>query len=161
MFKRKSLLLGICVVLVLGLLGGGATVLANDGDEPIPTKEYKDGDIVGCVIHGDEVTPLILGKGCERIETEGSWAEFIDSHPMDPKEEAAIVHDIPPCPVVIDGTLCKPEQIRLFNGQRLGFTTYDGTLYAFTTAKEMEKFLKSQITKMKLNFTTNATNWDI
>jgi len=144
MFRRKALLLGICVVLLLGLIGGGAAVLAKNGDEAILGEDYENGDVVGYVIHGYEIQPLILGKGCEMIATGASLAEFIDSHPMSPEEETTIVHDEPPCPVVINGTLYKPGQIHLFDGQRLGFTTYDGTLYAFTSAKEMEGFLQEQ-----------------
>jgi hypothetical protein len=64
---------------------------------------------------------------------------------MSPEAEAAIIHEVPPCPVIIDGTLYKPEQIHLFDGQRLGFTVgNDGQLYAFTTEKGLEKFMEEQ-----------------
>jgi len=46
--KRKILLLGICIVLVLGLIGGSGVALANDADnESAPAMAYvvKDGKI--------------------------------------------------------------------------------------------------------------------
>ena len=60
-------------------------------------------------------------------------SEIIALYPMLPENEENIVHEIPGCPVIIDGTLYKPEGIALFNGQRLHFIhDKSGNLYAFT-----------------------------
>ncbi len=61
---------------------------------------------------------------------------------MSAEEEAAIVQVVPQVPIIIDGVLYKPEDITLFNGHRLRFTTDDeGNFYAFTTVEGAEKFL--------------------
>ena len=72
-------------------------------------------------------------------------SEIIALYPMLPEDEENIVHEIPGCPVIIDGTLYKPEGIALFNGQRLHFTVSEaGYLHAFTKAREMESFLEDE-----------------
>jgi hypothetical protein len=61
--------------------------------------------------------------------------------PMSTERENAIVHEIPKCPVIIDGITYPPEDISLFNGKRLRFIMgKDGMLYAFTTAGGLEEF---------------------
>lgn len=70
-------------------------------------------------------------------------------YPMSPEAEAAIVHVVPPCPVIIDGIRYKAEEINLFNGQRLRFTVDKaGALYAFTTAKGLEEFAETAYGEM-------------
>jgi hypothetical protein len=69
-------------------------------------------------------------------------SEIVELYPMSAEKEAAIVHVIPECPVTIDGVLYKAEDISLFDGKRLHFTTdKPGNLYAFTSVLEMEAFL--------------------
>ena len=135
MFKRKALLLGVSLVLVLGLLSGGAVVMAQDENTESAAGVYsKDGE-VHWLLPGEEIEGM-------KLVTE---AEFREMSKMSPEAEAAIVHEVPPCPVIIEGILYKPEQIHLFDGQRLGFTVgNDGMLYAFTTEEGMEKFQKEQ-----------------
>lgn len=135
MFKRKALLLGVSLVLVLGLLGGGAAVMAQESDSPEYVAAYsKDG----------EVHWLVPGAEIEGIKVV-TKAEFQEKFEMSPDAKAAIVHEVPPCPVVIDGIRYEPEQIHLFDGQRLGFTVgNDGGLYAFTTEEGMERFQQEQ-----------------
>ena len=72
-------------------------------------------------------------------------SEVVELCPMSAEEEAAIVHVVPQCPVTIDGVLYKAEDISLFDGRRLHFTTdKPGNLYAFTDAVLMEEFLENE-----------------
>lgn len=74
-----------------------------------------------------------------------SLAELERLYPMSAEAEAAIVHEIPPVPVIIDGIKYEPKEAALFNGQRLRFTPgMDGQLYAFTTVEGLETFLREQ-----------------
>lgn len=73
-------------------------------------------------------------------------------YPMSPEAEAAIVHVVPPCPVIIDGVWYAAEEINLFDGQRLRFTVDKaGALYAFTTAKGLEAFAEAAYGEMVFN----------
>ena len=68
-------------------------------------------------------------------------ADIEKLYPMSAQEEAAIIHTIPSCPVIIDGVRYEGNQISLFNGKRLRFITgSDGNFYAFTTVEGLEKF---------------------
>ncbi|AKG53253.1 hypothetical protein DGWBC_0574 [Dehalogenimonas sp. WBC-2] len=83
-------------------------------------------------------------------------------YPMSPEAEAAIVHVVPPCPVIIDGIRYEADEINLFNGQRLRFTVDKaGALYAFTTAKGLEVFAEAvygeMIFSMAGGYGTDAT----
>jgi len=72
-------------------------------------------------------------------------SEIEKLYPMTPAEEAAIVHTIPSCPLIIDGILYEAKQISLFDGQRLHFALgYGDTLTAFTTVEGLEKFQSEQ-----------------
>jgi hypothetical protein len=74
-----------------------------------------------------------------------SLDELLKLYPMSQKAEAAIVHKIPPTPIIIDGTTYQPAEIALFNGQRLGFSWgTDGQEYAFTTVEGLENFESEQ-----------------
>lgn len=72
-------------------------------------------------------------------------SEIVELYPMSAEEEAAIVHVIPECPVIVDGVIYKGKDISLFDGQRLHFTTdKEGSLYAFTDAVKMEEFIEKE-----------------
>jgi len=72
-------------------------------------------------------------------------SEIIALYPMSFEDEAAIVHETPMCPVIIDGVTYKGNEISIFNGKRLHFTMdKGGNLYAFTDVLEMEKYLESE-----------------
>ena len=100
---------------------------------------------VGFYTENGETHWLIPGQGVD-IDVGGySPSELEALHPMPTEAEKAIVHQVPPCPVVIDGITYKPEEISLFDGIRLRFVYgYDGILYAFTTAEGLERFLEEQ-----------------
>lgn len=109
--------------------------MAHESDSPEYVAAYsKDG----------EVHRLVPGAEIEGIEVV-TKAEFQEKSKMSPEAEAAIVHEVPPCPIVIDGIRYEPERIHLFDGQRLGFAVgNDGGLYAFTTEEGMERFQQEQ-----------------
>ncbi len=95
-------------------------------------------------------------------ETQGTYlngftlSEMEKLCPMSAEAEAAIVHTVPQVPVIIDGVCYKPENIALFNGQRLRFTSdKEGNLYAFTTVEGAEKFLVDKL--MQSGLTTTLT----
>jgi hypothetical protein len=68
--------------------------------------------------------------------------------PMTTEAEASIVHKVPPARVIVNGSVYKPENICLFDGHRLHFSMdRDGQLYAFTTAKGLEEFVRDQMTE--------------
>ena len=136
MFKRKILLLGICLIMTLGLLGGSAIALAQDRDSESTTD-------MAYVVKDGKIQWLLPDEEMKEMTEE----EYNKKYQMSAEDEAAIVHDIPPCPVIIDGIQYEPEQIHLFDGQRLGFTVgNDGKLYAFTTEEGIEKFRQQQST---------------
>jgi len=71
--------------------------------------------------------------------------QIIASHKMSLEAEAKIVHEVPLCPVIIDGVEYKPEQIHLFDGQSLTFTAgKDGLEYAFTREADLWRFIDEQ-----------------
>ncbi len=111
---KKTLVFGISLALIL-VLGSATAVTADSSDS-------------------------------DQIDISGmTLSEIVEVFPMSAEEEAAIVHTVPQVPVVIDGELYQPEDISLFNGQRLHFTVgSDGTLYAFTAAEELEKFIAEE-----------------
>jgi hypothetical protein len=84
---------------------------------------------------------LYAGKGVDVMPPGTTPSQLEALYPMPSVAEKSIVHQIPQCPVVIDGVKYEPKDINLFNGIRLRFITgNDGTLYAFTTAKALEQF---------------------
>ncbi|AII58191.1 hypothetical protein ASJ33_06195 [Dehalococcoides mccartyi] len=83
------------------------------------------------------------------FKTPLSPSEIVAMYPMSAEEEAKIIQVIPQCPVNVDGTWYRAEEITLFNGQQLHFTTdKTGALYAFTDAKAMETFLEAEYGKI-------------
>jgi hypothetical protein len=92
----------------------------------------------------------------DQIDLSGmTLSEIVKMFPMSAEEEAAIVHTVPQVPVVIDGKLYKPEEISLFDGQRLHFTVgSDGVLYAFTIAEGLEKFIEEESDQQALQGST-------
>jgi hypothetical protein len=141
-------MVGIALVLLSGLLGGSAVVMAQDEKSGALAGGYCIDGKTSQLVPGEEVNGILL-------VTE---AEAQKMSQMSPEAEAAIIHEVPPCPFIIDGTLYKPEQIHLFDGQRLGFTVgNDGQLYAFTNEEGLEKFLQEQINKNNITDGTRDT----
>jgi hypothetical protein len=102
------------------------------------------------VVAGETKSPVeeIQGKP---VDLKGLTISDIEKlFPMTPEAEAAIVHQAPLCPVIIDGVRYEGYQISLFNGKRLRFIDgNDGALYAFTTLEGFERF-QAQIDFIKL-----------
>ena len=64
---------------------------------------------------------------------------------MPSESEAKLVHKEPEVPFILNGVLYQPEQIHLFDGQRLGFTIGEnGILYAFLNYDVLRVFLSDQ-----------------
>ncbi len=134
MINRKRTLIGICLILLFGLLGGNAIVMAQDPETP------PDSSAVYLIIDG-KIHWLSPSEEMKEMTEE----EYNKKYQISPEEEAAIIHDVPPCPVIIDGIQYEPEQIHLFDGQRLRFTVdNENILYAFTTEEGIEKFHQKQ-----------------
>ena len=120
---KKTLLTGICLSIMSIMIFPAVTSAANS------THDYTHQD---SNVNSD-------------ISYQMKPSEIVELCPMSAEEEAAIVHVIPECPVTIDGVLYKAEDISLFDGKRLHFTTdKPGNLYAFTDAVSMEKFLEQE-----------------
>ena len=98
-------------------------------------------------------TGLIAKPESEEIDISGlSISEIENLFPMSAEAEAAITHTSPGVSFVVDGIGYKPEEVSLFDGQRLRFA-FDtkGTLYAFTSAKGFEEFIAEEYGKSELS----------
>jgi len=152
MFKSKSLLLGIALALVLSMFNVVPLAVADsDVKNEVELSELPEDVLDGVVAYrtkdgGKSWIPVYEEKGvAERIPSGMTRAEFMERYAPSPEAEAAIIHETPPCFVIIDGVLYEPEQIHLFDGQRLGFTVgNNGRLYAFTTDEALVKFRQEQ-----------------
>lgn len=107
---------------------------------------------------------LIAMSGAVPVGAQGnqpkvtSLGELERLYPMTPEAEAAIVHKIPPAPVIVDGVKYQAAEIAQFNGRRLRFADVgDGQLYAFTTVKGLEDFLSERRAKYFANGGTLAS----
>lgn len=136
MFINKRMLSILCpITLALGLFFG-ANVVAADNSQAI-------------------IEPNDIGN--QRVIL--SLSEITAMHPMSPEDEAEIVHTAPQVPVIINGIKYDPEDVVLFNGQRLHFTVgKDKQLYAFSDVKELEEFLYSQYNGFNLVATGEITS---
>jgi hypothetical protein len=150
MFKFQGVLAG--VLLVMTLICSPVTLAqANDRLETgsvteIPVK-VPDGVLGYYTTDGGKTfIPIKEEKGvAEKIPSNISKEEFMEKHRMPPEDEKTIIHQVPPVPVVIDGTLYQPEEIHRFDGKQLGFTAGpDGQLYAFTKFADLDDFLKKE-----------------
>jgi hypothetical protein len=133
---NKTLLAGICLSIMSIMTLPAVTSAAYD------TPNYTHQDIN---VNSD-------------ISYQMKPSEIVELCPMSAEEEAAIVHVIPECPVTIDGVLYKAEDVSLFDGRRLHFTTDKaGNLYAFTDAVSMEEFLEQEYGNV---FNTNTPRFN-
>ncbi len=133
---KKTLLAGICLSVVL------ITILPAVASAAYSTQDYTHQDTN---VNNDIAHPV-------------KPSEIVGLYPMSAEEEAAIVHVIPECPLTIDGVLYKAEDISLFDGKRLHFTTdKPGNLYAFTDAVSMEEFLEKEYGNV---FNTNTLKFN-
>ncbi|MCL0094468.1 hypothetical protein M1N58_01020 [Dehalococcoidales bacterium] len=136
MFKRKVLLASISLVLLLGLFGG--TAVMGQGDRPEDKVIFSDDFPAGAE---DKVIISELGE----VDLLEELRRAVDMY------RGEFVHQAPARPLIIDGIRYEPEQIRLFDGQWLGFVLgNDGMLYAFTTPEETVKFMEQQMEKREL-----------
>lgn len=125
------------ILILLFMLLFTTTVMAQDA---------KPENAVGFYIQDGQLKWIVPGQGINVDKLAGLTPADIEKlHPMDPKQEAAIMHPVPNCPVIVDGIRYAPDQIFLFNGKRLRFVTgKDNNLYAFTTVQEFERFQKEE-----------------
>jgi hypothetical protein len=135
MIKHGKVLIGICVIFICVVLGGNAIVMAQDTETP------TEGSAAYINIDG-KIHWLFPDEEMKKMTEE----EYKKNYQLSPEEEAAIIHDVPPCPVIIDGVKYESEQIHLFDGQRLRFTVdNENMLYAFTTEEGIDKFHQTQL----------------
>lgn len=97
-------------------------------------------------------TGLMAQSGPEEpkeMDLSGLTLSEIESlFPMSAEKEAAIVHSSPGVPFVVDGIRYEPEEVSLFNGQRLGFVfDSNGILHAFTSTKDLEQFVSAEFSQ--------------
>jgi hypothetical protein len=150
MFHISSMLAGL--LLILTLIGSPVT-LAQTNERPgtevvteVPM-EVPDG-VLGYYTTdgGKSFIPIKEEKGvAEKMPSNISKEEFMEKYRMPPESEKTIIHQVPPVPVIIDGTLYQPEEIHRFDGKQLGFTAGpDGRLYAFTSFSNLNNFLNKE-----------------
>jgi len=103
-------------------------------------------------------TGLIAKAESEEIDISGlTISEIENLFPMSAEAELAIKHASPGISFVVDGVVYKPGEVSLFDGQRLRFA-FDtkGTLYAFTSAKDLEEFIEFSYFKNALYLLVHA-----
>lgn len=147
MFKVKSSIISSIVAI---LLMHSPSVFAAEPEETIPNQIEQSSETFSEVLGYYQTkegqisikeTPGIA----ERLPAGTTLGDILESHPMSSEAEAKLVHREPRVPFFLDGSLYKPDQIHLFDGQRLGFTIgEDGFLYAFLSYDAMESFLLYQ-----------------
>jgi hypothetical protein len=127
-----------CGIIVLLIMTLNSTGVAADSPQPAGA--------VGFYVKDGKTTWLIPGKGIPITYTPGlTLADIEKLYSSTAKAESSIVHSIPSCPVIIDGTIYAAEKITQFNGKRLRFVTGpDNNLYAFTTLRGFEQFQLAQ-----------------
>lgn len=138
MRKRTVLWTSIGLVLMIGLLGTVVVWAQGSSEENV---EY-----VGYIKEGDETRWLVPGPGL--IDVTGMTPADVEALFPD-SEEAAIVHQAPDYPVIVDGVRYEPDEISRFNGQVLRFVwderaEKEGVIYAFTTVEGLEQYLREQ-----------------
>jgi hypothetical protein len=134
MMKRKKMIIGVCLILISCLVGGNTVALAQDTENPSANS--------GAYLMMDG---KILWLSQDEEMNEMTEEEYNEEYRLSPERESKIVHEVPPCPVIIDGIKYEPEQIHLFDGQRLRFTVdNENNLYAFTTEKAIDRFHQEQ-----------------
>jgi len=132
--KRKKMIIGVCLILISCLVGGNTVALAQDTENPSANS--------GAYLMMDG---KILWLSQDEEMNEMTEEEYNEEYRLSPERESKIVHEVPPCPVIIDGIKYEPEQIHLFDGQRLRFTVdNENNLYAFTTEEAINRFHQEQ-----------------
>lgn len=133
MMKSKRMVIGICFIFLSCLMGGNAA-LAKDAENPSTNSSAY-------LMMDGKIHWLSSDKEMNAMTEE----EYNERYQLSPEDESKIIHKVPPCPVIIDGIKYEPEQIYLFDGQRLRFTVDNkNNLYAFTTEKAIDKFHQKQ-----------------
>jgi len=111
---------------------------------PVSAQSVRPERAVGYYTQNGQTFWLTPGKNVTVFPPGTSPSDIEAMFPMSPSAEKAIIHQIPPCPVVVDGVKYDAKDISLFDGVRLRFITgKDGALYAFTTARGLEQFQQS------------------
>jgi hypothetical protein len=149
MFRKKILsLFLIFSLLVVTFATTGKIAYGQSLDNGVSWTAVDNVDVWVVLDGGKQVIPVLPQPGVmEKLPNGITRTEFMAKHSMPSELESKIVHNIPMCPVIIDGVQYQPEQIRLFDGQRLGFTVgNDGCLYAFTSDEALVIFEQQQKT---------------
>lgn len=134
MINRKKMIVGAFLILLSCLVGGNAVALARDTEDPSNNS--------GAYLMMDG---KILRLSPDKETNDMTEEEYNKKYRLSPEDESKIIHEVPPCPVIIDGIKYEPEQIHLFDGQRLRFTVdNENNLYAFTTEDAIDKFHHKQ-----------------
>lgn len=148
MFRSMGLVVGVLVALALVYSPAGGTSPASAQVGPDVVTEVPEQPPEGVLGYyttdgGKTFVPISEQKGvAERIPSRTTKGEFMMAHTMPADAEAAIVHQAPLVPFVLNSAVYQPEQIHLFDGKQLGFTVgRDGWLYAFTSPAELESFM--------------------
>jgi hypothetical protein len=148
--SKRTLLIGILLAVLTVSLSGVFVTAGGMGSEDdsaaakslIITREMVEPYLV----NGEADVPLPDGSTLKVNDFGGmTMAEILEIIKMSPEAEAKIIHQVPSCPVIIDGVKYEPEQIHLFDGQQLGFISgKDGNLYAFTTEEGLQRFKEAE-----------------
>lgn len=152
MFKVQALVFGSIAAI---LLTHSPSVFAAELGETIPNQIDKSpeisGNLLGYYETKDGKIPIKEESGiAERLPAGTTLRDILENHPMSAEAEAKLVHREPKVPFFLDGALYEPEQIHLFDGQRLGFIIGEnGLLYAFLSYDALESFLSEQQSSSK------------
>ena len=141
-FAKKLLKNGGRGKLILLAIIGLVLVSLFTAASPKDSQPEKPEDAIGFYIKNGQTIWIVPGVDIDvTTGADLTPAKLEAMYPMSPEDEAKIIHEVPPCSVIIDGIKYKPEDISQFNGKRLHFISgKDGNLYAFTTREGLERF---------------------
>ena len=135
---NKIIRLSILLILTLIMILPYSSVSADNPKPDNAVGEYTAEN--GAIVY---IYPGI--EGLRALPFDGGPVLMDKLFPMTSEAEAAIVYEARPRPTIIDGKTYEGNQISQFNGKRLWFVDgKDGNEYAFTTAVQVEQFLKEE-----------------
>ena len=144
--KKLTVSLVVILTMALGIFSG--TIVSAGGGEnngDVCSLEITPGTVEPYLVNGEAVIPIGEGTLVVKDFSGMTREDILESIKMLPEEEAKIVHQVPSCPVTIDGIEYAPEEIHLFDGIQLGFIAgKDGNLYAFTTEEGLAEFKEQE-----------------
>lgn len=111
----------------------------------VAAQDEEPADTAGYYTQGGKTSYFTPGKDANIVSGTYTPSRLEILFPMSEEAEKLIVHQVPSCPVIIDGITYKADDVALFNGKRLRYVNGpDGMLHAFSTVVGLEAYLAEQ-----------------